>query len=170
MSRVASVVATAAALAGFALAPMTGRAESDYRDLKTIAFFGSISATVHVAGPDDTAKGGLSSVQLTQRAEARFVGAFPDIPYRRIDPANWGAPENVNAMGKLSCRAWIDATLATAAYQIKCQISTTARPNIVEDGSMGYAPKERIVDVVIQQFDRILAGFGTVFRAVRNDQ
>jgi hypothetical protein len=144
-------------------------AESDFRDLRGISFFGSISATVHSARADDSAKPGLSSAQLTQRAETRFSRLFPGIPFHKTDASNWSAPENVSAMGRLSCRAWIDADLATATYQIKCQISTAAHPNIIEDGSMGYAPKDRIDDIVTQQFDRILSGLGTIFQSIRNE-
>jgi hypothetical protein len=166
MNWVARAIASASCVA---CASMPGWAQSDNRDLRGISFFGSISATVHIAGADDSAKPGLSSAQLTRRAETRFSTLFPGIPLRKTDAANWTAPENVNAMGRLSCRAWIDADLATATYQIKCQISTASHLNIIEDGSMGYAPKDRIDDIVIQQFDRILAGFGTIFQSVRND-
>jgi hypothetical protein len=162
------IAGTLASVSYVAFTSVPGWAESDYRDLKGISFFGSISATVHVAAANDFAKPGLSSALLTRRAEIRFSTLFPGIPLRKTDAANWSAPENVEAMGRLSCRAWIDADLATATYQIKCQISTAAHPNIIEDGSMGYAPKDRIDDIVIQQFDRILAGFGTIFKSVRN--
>ena len=167
MNWVAKVATT---ISGFALASTTGWAQTDYRDLKGISFFGSITATVHFSGPNNATKADLSSAQLTQRAETRFIRVFPGIPYRRTDASNWSAPENVNAMGRLSCRAWIDADLATAAYQIKCQISTAAHPTIIEDGSMGYAPKDKVGDIVNQQIDRILAGFGAIFQSVRNDQ
>ncbi|MEO8004861.1 MAG: hypothetical protein ABI771_08145 [Betaproteobacteria bacterium] len=166
MNWVARIVMT---VSGFAFASITGWAESDYRDLKGISFFGSITATVHAAGSDNATKPDLSSAQLTQRAETRFIKLFPGIPYRRTDASNWSAPENVNAMGRLSCRAWIDADLATAAYQIKCRISTTAHPNIIEDGSIGYAPKDKVGDMVNQQIDRILAGFGAIFQSVRTE-
>lgn len=167
MNRVAGVVTRVATLTVFAFASIAGLAEPDYRDLKNISSFGSILATVHVAGPEDTAKPGLSSAQLTQRAEERFVGAFPGIPYRKIAPADWGTPENLAAMGRLSCRAWINADLATAEYQIKCQISTGAHANIIEDGSLGYAPKDKVADIVNQQIDRIVTGFGAAFQAAK---
>jgi hypothetical protein len=164
MSWFARAIAT---VSGFVFASVASCAESDYRDLRGISFFGSISATVHVAGADDSANSRSSSAQLTQRAEARFSRLFPGIPYRKTDASTWSAPENVNAMGRLSCRAWLDAGLVTATYQIKCQISTAAHPNIIEDGSMGYAPKDRIDDSVTQQFDRILSEFGAVFQSVK---
>lgn len=148
-------------------ASIPGWAESDYRDLRGISFFGSISATVHVAGADNPAKPGPSSAQLTQRAETRFSRLFSGIPYQKTDASSWSAPENVSAMGRLSCRTWIDAELATAAYQIKCQISTAAHPNIIEDGSIGYAPKDKVGDIVNQQIDRILSEFAAVFQSVK---
>lgn len=159
-----------ASIACVVIAPIPGRAESDYRDLRDISFFGSISATVHVAGVDDSATPGPSSAKLTRRAELRFSKLFPGIPYQKTDASDWSAPENAKAMGRLACRAWIDARPATATYQIKCQISTAAHLNIIEDGSMGYAPTDRIDDIVTQQFDRILTGFGTILQSVRNDQ
>jgi hypothetical protein len=166
MNWVARAIATMSALA---VTSVSSWAESDYRDLRGISFFGSISATVHVAGADASAQPGLSSAQLTRRVETRFSKLFPGVSYQKTDASNWSAPENVHAMGRLSCRAWIDADQTSATYQIKCQISTAAHLNIIEDGSMGYAPKDRIDDIVIQQFDRILDGFGTIFQTVRND-
>ena len=166
LSRVARFVAT---VLGFVCASLASSAEPEYRDLKGITFFGSISATVHVDDPGNVLQAELSSAQLTRRAEALFAKFFPGTPYRRTAASVWSAPDNVATMGRLSCRVWVEAGLPSVAYQIKCQISTTAHPVIVDDGSIGYAPKDKVGAIVNQQIERVLAGLGIIFQSVKAD-
>jgi hypothetical protein len=156
----AGLIAIAWALA---FASRASQAAEDYRDLKGISFFGSIAVTVHVANAGDVARPELTTQYLTQFAQRRFMESFPGIPFRNTESSNWSRPENLRAMGRLSCRVWADVGLSPASYQVKCQISTTAHPTIIDDGSIGFAPTDKVATVITQQINRIVAGFGTAF-------
>ena len=163
----AGLLAIALALA---FASRVSHAVEDYRDLKGISFFGSIAVTVHVANAGDVARPELSSEYLTRLAQHRFAESFPGIPFRTTEASKWSRPENLRAMGRLSCRVWADVGLSPASYQVKCQISTTAHPTIIDDGSIGFAPADQIATVISQQINRILAGFGAVFLDAASDK
>ena len=142
----------------------------NYRDLRPIAFFGSISVSVYNNGSDKTRREtDLSSEELTQYLRLEYGNYFAEIPYRSTDASRWSDPENRNAMGRLSCRAWVDAENAPAVFQVKCQISTSDHLSIIDDASLGYGPKEKATAVVCEQIDRIVKGFALIFFRVRNE-
>ena len=58
----------------------------DYKDLKSISFFGSIAASVHLADSAKAAKSsGLSSEELTQFMRIQFSRYFAGVPFRAIE-------------------------------------------------------------------------------------
>lgn len=142
----------------------------DYSDLKRITFFGSISVSVHIA---DSARqdreSALSPEELTQFMRLRFAGYFPDIPFRGIDPPRWSDEENREAMGRFSCRVWIQDDNSPVAYQVKCQISTSDHLNIISDASLGYGPSDKVGAIVRQQIDRMVESFSQIFYRTRTE-
>jgi hypothetical protein len=153
-----------------AFASPASQAVEEYRDLKGISYFGSIAVTVHVANAGDVVRPELTSQYLTQFAQRRFTESFPGVPFRNTDASNWSRAENLRAMGRLSCRVWADVGLSPVSYQVKCQISTTAHPSIVDDGSIGFAPTDKVTTVITQQINRIVAAFGAAFLDATSDK
>ena len=142
----------------------------DYEDLKPISFFGSISVSVHIAESDKaTRSSGLSSEELTQYARLQFSRYFPGVPFRGVDASRWSDEENRRAMGRLSCRVWIEDYNSPVAYQVKCQISTSDHLNIIGDASLGYGPKDLMAAMVRQQIDRLVGSFAVLFFRIRNE-
>ena len=142
----------------------------NYRDLRPISFFGAISVSVYNKGSDKTRRDtDLSSEDLTQYLRLEVGKYFPEIPYRSTDASRWADPENRNAMGRLSCRAWVNAENVPAVFQVKCQISTSDHLNIIDDASLGYGPKEKAAAIVLEQIDGIVKGFALIFFRVRNE-
>ncbi len=142
----------------------------DYEDLKLISFFGSISVSVHLADSAKPAKSsGLSSEDLTQFMRIQFGRYFSGVPFRGIDASHWSDEENRRAMGRFSCRVWIEGDDSPVAYQVKCQISTSDHLNIIEDASLGYGPKDKVATIVRQQIDRMVESFALIFSRVRSE-
>jgi len=142
----------------------------DYRDLKPISFFGSISVKSHIVdstGPDKA--DGLSSEELTQFMRLQFSKYFPSVPFRGVDVSRWSDEENKASMGRFSCRVWIESNESPVAYQVKCQISTSDHLNIIEDASLGYGPKDKVPAIVRQQIDRMVQSFAVIYFRVRNE-
>jgi len=142
----------------------------DYKALGQISFFGSIYVSVYSTASGDTeGDTDLSSEELMQYVRLQFGRYFTDIPYRSVDASRWSDPENTSSMGRLSCRVWSNVKNAPAAFQVKCQISTSDHLNIIDETSLGYGPKEKAAAIVREHIDRILEGFSLIFYRVRNE-
>jgi len=142
----------------------------DTKDLILISFFGSISVSVHLADSATPARpSGLSSEELTQFMRVKFARYFSGVPFRGIDASHWSDEENRRAMGRFSCRVWIEGDDSPVAYQVKCQISTSDHLNIIEDASLGYGPKDKVAAIVRQQIDRMVESFALIFSRVRSE-
>jgi hypothetical protein len=142
----------------------------NYKDLGSISFFGSISVSVHIAdSAKPTRASGISPEELTQFMRLQFARYFSDVPYRGIDVSRWSDEENRIAMGRFSCRVWIEGDDSPVAYQVKCQISTADHPNIITDASLGYGPKDKVAAIVRQQIDRMVESFALLYFRVRNE-
>lgn len=141
-----------------------------YKDLKPISFFGSISVSVHIADPAmPAASSGLSAEELTQFMRIQFARYFSGAPFRGVDVSHWSDEENRRAMGRFSCRVWIEGDESPVAYQVKCQISTSDHFNIIADASLGYGPKEKVAAIVRQQIDRMVESFSLIFSRIRSE-
>jgi hypothetical protein len=142
----------------------------NYGDLKEIAFFGSISASVHIvdsAKPDGASD--LSAEDLTHFMRLQFARYFSDIPFQGVDISHWSDEENRKAMGRFSCRVWIQDDNSPVAYQVKCQISTSDHLNIIADAALGYGPTDKVAAIVRQQIDRMVESFAQIFYQIRAD-
>lgn len=138
-----------------------------YEDLKPISFFGSISVSVHI---NDSAKpSGLSPEELTQFMRLQFARYFPGVPFRSVDVAHWSDEENRRAMGRFSCRVWMEGDDSPVTYQVKCQISTSEHLNMIGDASLGYGPKDKMAAIVRQQIDRMVESFALIYFRIRNE-
>jgi hypothetical protein len=141
-----------------------------YRDLKPIAFFGAISVSVHnTDAKGDESQPDFSSEDLAQYLRLQAENYFPDVPYRSMDAAAQPDPGNDSSMGRLFCRIWVDSRNIPAVFQVRCQISTPTRLNIIDDVSFGYGPKEMAPSIVREQINQILKGFASIFLRIRNE-
>lgn len=147
------------------------RGLDDYLDLRQIDAFGAISVSLHKqeAAGTEAAVSGLSEQELEDYVRTRFAAYFPGIPFRNASAAELADPGNATTLGSLACRIWADESKSPSVFQVRCYISTAAHRNIIEDGSYGYGPPDKVPEIVRQQIDYILGGFGGVFARLRVD-
>lgn len=142
----------------------------NYRDLKPIATFGSISVSVYNA--DSTApesETAFSSEELTQYLQLQVASYFPDVPYVSAEASGSPDPKDNGTVGYLLCRVWLDGSNSPAVFQVRCQISTSAQVSIIHDVSFGYGPKDKAPAIVREQIDQILKGIAAMFARVRSE-
>jgi len=142
----------------------------NYRDLKPIASFGSISVSVYNAdssAPESEAA--FSSEELTQYLQLQATSYFPDVPYIRADASGGPDPKDNGSVGYLLCRVWLDSSNTPAVFQVRCQISTSTHVGIIHDVSFGYGPKEKAPAIIREQIDQILRGIAAMFARVRSE-
>lgn len=139
-----------------------GQTPLDREALASLATF-EIAVSVHAAeAAEGTEVPGLLAADLAEHVQRRFEASFPGVPYRAVPMA--AAPEQSDpGLGQLSCRVWFDGRPTPAVFQVRCQISSVARTNIVSDGSFGYGPAERAPDIIRRQIDHILGGFALIY-------
>ena len=137
----------------------------NYRNLKPIASFGSISVSVHSADAKSPApETALSSEALTRYLQLQVASHFPDVPH-----SGGTDPKDQSVVGYLLCRVWLDVGSSPAVFQVKCQISTSTHISIIDDVSFGYGPKEKVPAIIREQIDQILKGFAVIFFRVREE-
>ena len=123
----------------------------------------SVYATPEAAGELESA---LSANELANLLRASFERNFPGVRYQ-VRPVGSSVTESGEDSAQLACRVWIDGTASPSVFQVRCHVSTAERPNIMNDGSYGYGPPEKVPEVVRQQVDIILAGFAALYFRVR---
>ncbi|HVY06144.1 MAG TPA: hypothetical protein VHB46_09230 [Burkholderiales bacterium] len=163
-------LASASVLAATAtpLASSAERGMEAYQDLKPIASFGSVVASVHKPSSDNAGDAALpSSNDLTRYLREQVAKAFPDVPINGNASSGSTDADGSGSVGRLSCRVWIDSGSVPVVFQVKCQVSTASHLNIIEDTSLGYGPKEKASEVVRGQIDHIIEGFAQTFAKVK---
>lgn len=141
-----------------------------YRELKSIAFFGAVSVSVHNTGVTEVeVNPDFSFEELTQYLRLQVANYLPDIPYRGIDASGQADTRIADSMGQLFCRIWVDSRNTPAVFQVRCHVSTSTHFNIIDDVSFGYGPKEMAPAIVREQINEILKGFASIFLRTRDE-
>jgi hypothetical protein len=157
------IALTAASAATAQTAADRANAESSLANIAAFDLSISVHATPEAAGDPVSA---LSANEIANLLRASFERNFPGIRYQ-VRPVGSLGNGSGDDSAQLACRVWIDGTASPSVFQVRCHISTAERANIMNDGSYGYGPPEKVPEVVRQQVDNILAGFAARYFRVR---
>jgi hypothetical protein len=130
--------------------------ESDSRPAREIKRF--TEPTILLRGSAEDI--GLDSRTLASFLEKKFL---QDFAFLQIDFAFEKTYETWE-IGLFECEAWTVGSNYPIAFHVQCAGGSMDEPRHWHSASLGYGPKEKIVEIVRKAIDSILADYATFVR------